>query len=170
MKRRFVSAIWMAIVLAACTPSPEPTPTSDQPLPTASRTPRPTLTPRPTNTPEPTATVTPTPQPFVTGGGALPEAALMRIGIGYVSTAEVSPDGTRIAVGTGTGIYMFDAESLTQIWRKYTEHPIMGVSWSPDGTRLILADLYDGYVEPTVWDAETGQKVTTLSGAWQIGA
>ena len=64
----------------------------------------PTSTVAPTITPAPTQTVIPSPTnqasaafpevslPFTTDGGALPENALLRIGVGFILTHAVSPD------------------------------------------------------------------------------
>jgi WD40 repeat protein len=106
--------------------------------------------------------------PFITDGGALPEGALIRIGIGYILTHALSPDGTRIAVGTSSGIYVYQISDMTRLWRRYTTYPIGFVAWSPDGTKLTTGEdnTFNNYAEPALWDAATGNKIADLRGAW----
>ena len=75
-----------------------------------------------------------------------------------------SPDGTRIASGSG------DAGTIT-VWDAATGHEMLtfkghsggphGVAFSPDGTRIASAG---GDQAVKVWDAATGQETLMLRG------
>jgi WD40 repeat protein len=162
-----------ALALSACQAPP---PASETPLtpsltvmamPTVqTATSTPTLQPLSlvaTVAPEPTVIVnTATPQPFITDGGALPEGARMRIGIGMINAAALSPDGTMLAVGSDTGVYVYAVDSFVHIWRRYTEYPVESVDWSPDGRSLLTGSNEDG--NPVLWNAASGQKLQEFDG------
>jgi serine/threonine protein kinase/Tol biopolymer transport system component len=74
-----------------------------------------------------------------------------------------SPDGTRIASGSGAGDPKKDTDHTVQVWeaatgtllQTYRGHTqaIIGLDWSPD-SKLIASASYDGTVQ--VWEATTG--------------
>ncbi len=116
----------------------------------------------------PSAMVAPLMQPFVGDAGAKPSGALARLGIGHILDAGVSPDGTQVALGTSTGIYVYVLEGLEQHWRRYTSNPVHSVTWSPDGTRLLTTESGSfGSGRPGLWDAATGERITTLAEGWR---
>ncbi|MBN1123296.1 MAG: hypothetical protein JXJ17_19650 [Anaerolineae bacterium] len=159
------SLILLITVLAGCTtpaPTIEPSPTMEpdtptaaesvtdtaQSTPTATETAAATITPTPTNTPGPTYTpsLTPTPVsttyplpddfPVVYPIGAAPEGAIVRIGIGIILEVELSQDEQWVAVGTSTGLYLLDANTLETQWSVSTEQPVCRLNWSPDGSKI----------------------------------
>ena len=93
---------------------------------------------------------------------SLPDGALMRLGKGDVRDVVWSPDGTRLAVGTSPGIWLYDARTGAQIYL-ITGHSfrVNAVAFSPDG--LTLAS---GSRDHTVrlWDVATGQEKSILTG------
>jgi WD40 repeat protein len=125
----------------------------------------------PTSTPTPLppsdSTPTPTPQPFTANDGARPLGALMRLGIGYIIDSDLSPDGTLLALGTSTGIYVYRVDGFERVWRHYTRLPVRSVAWSPDGMRLLTGSGIDG--DLILWNTTTGEKVRQLDG-WHDGA
>ena len=96
---------------------------------------------------------------------SLPEGALMRLGKGDVRDVVWSPDGTRLAVGTSPGIWLYDARTGAEV-SLITGHSfrVNAVAFSPDG--LTLAS---GSRDHTVrlWDVATGQEKSILTGTYQ---
>lgn len=78
-------------------------------------------------------------------------------GIGSIS---FSPDGTQLAVASGDGVAILEAESGDEVDTLAAARGADPV-WSPDG-RWIAGVTSEGY--PTVWDATTFEAVETLPG------
>ena len=96
----------------------------------------------------------------------LPDGALARLGKGRIGLSErsvaYSPDGTRIAVASGIGIWLYDAATKAEVslllghaW------PVSSVSFSLDGQTLASGS-YDKTIR--LWDVESGQELATLRG------
>ncbi len=94
----------------------------------------------------------------------LPKAAKARLGKGGIHTLQFSPDGTRLAVGSDIGVWLYDAKTGKEI----TMFPGMceSLSFSPDGRYLASGGGRFGSgskfrrKELQLWDTATGQKIT----------
>ncbi len=121
-------------------------------------TPPPTKTPLPSPTTlPPTSTPTPTPEPLF---GPLPEGALARFGKGVSTSVALTPDGRLLAVGTTRGVYVYQADTLEEVWSVETNIKAVGaLKVVADGTQLV-AGHYEGIV--VAWDVKTGEQLYTL--------
>ncbi len=127
----------------------------------ATATTQPTPTISPTDTPVPSAT-----WPPVLAEGGTSVSAIARVGIGRIFDSAISPDDSLLALGTSTGIYVYQVDGFEQVWHKYTEYAVETVSFSPDGSRLITGFSFNS--GPTLWEAQTGEKIQELAG-WYGG-
>ena len=91
----------------------------------------------------------------------LPEGAIARLGKGGINIMRFSPDGTRLAVGTDVGVWLYDVPDGKET-ALFTEHPgqVNALAFSTDGK--ILAS--GGFANPVIqlWNLETDSKLTTL--------
>ena len=92
----------------------------------------------------------------------LPEDAKARLGKGHINEIAYSPDGTRLAVASSIGIWIYDAGTGEEI-DLLTGHTssVRSVAFSPDGTTLA-----SGSDDETIrlWEANTGRHIRTLTG------
>ena len=90
----------------------------------------------------------------------LPEGAHARLGKGRIAGIAYSPDGTRLAVASSIGIWLYDTQTGAEV-ALLTGHTrgVSSVAFSPDGTTLA-----SGGWNRTVrlWDGHTGQHKATL--------
>ena len=97
----------------------------------------------------------------------LPDGAKARLGKGSVSgNLAYSPDGTRLAVASTVGIWLYDANSGVEL-SLLTGHKgsVFSIVFSPDGKTLASGDQGNAV---HLWDAETGQHKMTLTGDTRI--
>ncbi len=84
-----------------------------------------------------------------------------RFGKGWITQLAWSPDGHLLAVGTSIGVYLYDAETWSELHYLATLHsPAHGIAFSADGALVAAADGLD----VRVWDVATGQEARLLSG------
>ena len=94
----------------------------------------------------------------------LPEGAKMRLGKGETWAFQLSPDGTRLKVASGLGIWHYDTQTGQEVtvvpWSKNIS--IGRAVFSPDGR--VLASIHYGRTEVQLWDVATGALLKTLTG------
>ena len=98
---------------------------------------------------------------------SLPDGAIVRLGKGGVSYEDrgiaFSPDGSRLALATSMGVWLYDAETFDEIalLTGYTGE-ITVVAFSPDGTKIAagLGRMWPGTLE--LWEVETGKNIATF--------
>ena len=131
-----------------------------------SSTPRPTFTPRPTL--PPTASLTPAlietlpahPLALIDSSTAQQMKRLARYGSGPAYDVAWSPDGRYLAVATGIGVFLYDANSLEQARLIDINDPVRRIAFRPDGKALAVA--VGGRV--SAWDVEAGHKFADMEG------
>ncbi|RKU09787.1 hypothetical protein C6503_20640 [Candidatus Poribacteria bacterium] len=101
----------------------------------------------------------------------LPEGAKARLGKGNMplhnkgASIQYSPDGTRLAIATNIGVWLYDAQSGEAIallakdttFSQPSFNAAFSVAFSPDGKTLASAGWHIN-----LWDVETGQHLETL--------
>ena len=100
----------------------------------------------------------------------LPEGAKYRIGKGTLHGGiAYSLDGTRIAVASSIGVWIYDAHTGEEL-ALFTGHvePVLSVAFSPDGEILASGagrkwNWWREDSEIRLWDANTGEHLTTLT-------
>ena len=82
----------------------------------------------------------------------LPEGAIARIGKGSINEIAYSPDGTKLAVASTIGVWIYDADTLKEL-NLITAERVESVSFSADGKSLASGS-WDKTVR--LWDVTTG--------------
>ncbi len=93
----------------------------------------------------------------------LPEDAIARFGKGYVFDMQYAPDGSKFAVASTIGIWIYD----TQTWEERNlltghTHYITAVKFSPDGKTLASTSCWGDYTV-CIWDVSTGESRAILA-------
>ena len=92
----------------------------------------------------------------------LPEGAKARFGKGTINGIAYSPDGTQLAVASGIGIWIYDAQTGEELdlLSGHTDE-VVSVSFSPDGNTLASGGgMFDGTIR--LWDVSTGTHIRTI--------
>lgn len=143
---------------------------SATPLPSTTATTIPTTLPTETPTAIPTPTIpnwvhegtsVPQPETAINPDNASQLTQLARWGRGVIHDVAYSSDGQWVAVSTATGIYLHNAQNLTETVRWIrTTTPVDKIAFSPDN-RLITGILPRHGVD--IWQTENGQWVRTIT-------
>ncbi len=91
----------------------------------------------------------------------LPEGATARLGKGAIKDVQFSPDGTRLAVPTAMGIWIYDAHTGKEMSLFSAMLPVQvptALTFTADGT--IVASAHGTTLR--VWDIRTGDTLATL--------
>jgi len=83
-----------------------------------------------------------------------------RWGIGGINVVQWSPDGALIALGTTSGIFLYDAESKQLTRFINTNYDVIVMTFSPDGA-LLLAGSPEG--DAKAWKVQDGQSAQDFS-------
>ena len=97
----------------------------------------------------------------------LPDGAVARLGKGGVSFSDrsiaFSPDGSRLAVATSIGIWLYDAETLSEIaLLAGHKEEVTTVVFSPDGKKLASGSGSQLPGTLKLWDVESGQNIASF--------
>lgn len=92
----------------------------------------------------------------------LPGGAIARLGKGGINLMRFSPDGTRLAVGTDVGVWLYDVPNGKET-TLFTEHTaqVNALAFSKDGKMLASS----GYTNPVIqlWDLDTLSKLSSFT-------
>ena len=96
----------------------------------------------------------------------LPEGAKRRLGKGVLSDMQVSPDGTRLAIASSSGIWLYDVNANREIkgaessLLTFHEGIVKHLTFSPDGN--IFASIGENKTI-RLWETTTGKHLFTLT-------
>lgn len=92
----------------------------------------------------------------------LPEGAKARLGKGVFTDMQLSSDGTRLAIASSAGVWLYDVSTGDEIALITENTALIGlVAFSPDGTTLATAG---GDNKCRIWDVETQKLLSTFRG------
>ena len=90
----------------------------------------------------------------------LPEGAKARIGKGAFTDMQLSSDGTRLAIASSAGVWLYDVSTGDEIALITENTALIGlVAFSPDGTILATAG---GDNKCRIWDVESQKLLSTF--------
>ena len=93
-------------------------------------------------------------------GWGLPEGAKARIGKGTFTDMQLSSDGTRLAIASSAGVWLYDVSTGDEIALITENTALIGlVAFSPDGATLATAG---GDNKCRIWDVETQKLLSTF--------
>lgn len=91
----------------------------------------------------------------------LPEGAIARLGKGNINEITFSPDGTKFAVSTSIGVWIYSAENGKELaLLKSDEIEVVTSVFTPDGRSLISAAANGG---THLWNVTTNEKLSRLT-------
>lgn len=92
----------------------------------------------------------------------IPSGAIKRIGKGFLYDLEYSPDGSKIAVATSIGIWIYDTTNGNEL-SLLTGHTqgVTSVCFNSDGS-ILASGSYDDTIR--LWNMETGKFIRKLTG------
>lgn len=94
----------------------------------------------------------------------LPEGAIARFGKGYINDVKYSPDGTRLAVATSIGVWLYDTSTDTELDLLSEESDyVETIAFSPDSRTLASSGYWQNSII-RLWDTDTGKLRDTLAG------
>ena len=91
----------------------------------------------------------------------LPEGAKARLGIGYVSEVDYTPDGTMLAVASGIGIWIYDAKTGKELKLLPGQTGLFSrAHFSSDGKTIacVSGD------KVRLWEVSSGRLLRTITG------
>ena len=91
-------------------------------------------------------------------GNPFPEQPTVRLGKGNLAGVAYSPDGKMLAVAGGLGVWLYDADDLTEVGMLEQPHPANCVEFSPDGKTLAVGAEQTLYL----WNLEDQRKIDVL--------
>ncbi|MBN1310462.1 MAG: hypothetical protein JXB30_03510 [Anaerolineae bacterium] len=100
------------------------------------------------------------------GVGDAPNPAIARLGVGLPRQIALSPDGTMLAVGASTGVYVYDTTTMDQLWSESTYAAVEEIRWSAD-SRRVAARLHK-WPNLLVWNSATGEYVRSLEYSGEV--
>ena len=93
-------------------------------------------------------------------GWGLPEGAKTRLGKGTFTDMQLSRDGTRLAIASSTGVWLYDVSTGAELVLITENTDLIGlVAFSPDGTILATAG---GDNKCRIWDVESHKLLLTF--------
>ena len=90
----------------------------------------------------------------------LPDGAIARLGKGSVGDIAYSPDGSRLAMASSLGIWIYDAYTGAEL-ALFTGIDVVAIAFSPDGNTIASGN---GDATVGLWDVVTGQQKSVLRG------
>ena len=91
---------------------------------------------------------------------ALPKEAKARLGKGGINVLQFSPDGTKLAVGSNIGVWLYDVKTGKEI--SLFAGMCKSLAFSPDGRFLVNGGGLYRTTEIQVWETSTGHKVSLV--------
>jgi len=163
MRRTSIGALWMALLLAACLPTPSPSASlvslesSDSPMPSAS----------PTEPPSPTASVAPTPTPAPSLSLEPPDRSDVRV-VAFEVTVDVPAEGSGTITVVVTSAADTRIDDLVLRWPTELDDSLRLAPFTPSDDRIREGGppLVQPWTKWVVGPGERGEPAGTTSLGW----